>query len=82
LARVAQAVPGGEAHRAKMGDVPAGHALQGLMDPTVSWGTLGAHLAAAKCARGARWRGVTLSPAANSRAARSLASKQALIASG
>ena len=52
--RVAQAVPGGEANRAKMGDVHAGHALQGLMDPTVPWGTLGAHLAAAKGARGAR----------------------------
>jgi hypothetical protein len=39
--RVAQAVPGGEAHRAKMGDVHAEHALQGLMDPTVSWGRLG-----------------------------------------
>ena len=51
---MAQAVPGGEANRAKMGDVYAGHALQGLMDPTVSWGTLGAHLAAAKGARGAR----------------------------
>jgi hypothetical protein len=38
----------------KMGDVHAGHALQGLMDPTVSWGTLGAHVAAAKGARGAR----------------------------
>ena len=58
MARVAQAVSGGEAHRAKMGDVPAGHALQGLMDPTVSWGTLGAHLAAAKGARGARGGGV------------------------
>ena len=52
--RVAQAVPGGEAPRAKMGDVHAGHDLQGLMDPTVSWGTLGAHVAAAKGARGAR----------------------------
>ena len=40
--RVAQAVPGDEAHRAKMDDVHAGHALQGLIDPTVSWGTLGA----------------------------------------
>ena len=38
--RVAQAVPGGEAHQAKMGDVHAEHALQGLMDPTVSWGRL------------------------------------------
>jgi hypothetical protein len=38
----------------KMGDVHAGHALQGLMGPTVSWGTLGAHLATAKGARGAR----------------------------
>ena len=51
---MAQAVPGGEANRAKMGDVYAGHPLQGLMDPTVSWGTLGAHLAAAKGSRGAR----------------------------
>jgi len=55
---VAQAVPGGEAHRAKTGDVHAELTLQGPMDPTrpqtVSWGTLGAHLAAAKGARGAR----------------------------
>ena len=51
---MAQAVPGGEAHRAKMGDVHAGHALQGLMDPTVSRGTLGAQVATAKGARGAR----------------------------
>jgi hypothetical protein len=55
--RVAQAVPGGEAHRAKMGDVHAEHALQGLMDPTVSWGRLGAHLVAANGARGARVAG-------------------------
>jgi len=52
--RVAQAVPGSEAHPTKMSDVHAGHALQGLTDPTVSWGTLGAHVAAAKGARGAR----------------------------
>jgi hypothetical protein len=51
LGWLAQAVPGGEANRAKMGDVHAGHALQGLMDPTVSWGTLGAHVVAAKGAR-------------------------------
>jgi hypothetical protein len=28
------------------------HALESLMDPTVSWGTLGTHVAAAKGARG------------------------------
>ena len=44
----------------------AGHALQGLMDPTVSWSTPGVHVAAAKGARGARRRGVTVSlPARN-----------------
>ena len=56
---MAQAVAGGEAHRAKMGDVHAGHALQGLMDPTVSWSTPGVHVAAAKGARGARVGGVS-----------------------
>ena len=40
-----------------MGDVHAEHALQGLMDPTVSWGRLGAHLVAANGARGARVAG-------------------------
>jgi hypothetical protein len=35
--------------------------LQGLMDPTVSWGTLGTHLAAAKGARGARAEGFSSS---------------------
>ena len=44
-----------------MEDVHAGHALQGLMDPTVSWGTLGTHLAAAKGARGARAEGCSSS---------------------
>ena len=44
-----------------MEDVHAGHALQGLMDPTVSWGTLGTHLAAAKGARGARAEGFSSS---------------------
>ena len=51
-----QAVPGGETHRAKMGDLHAGHALLGLMHPTVSWGTLGTRTSPphAKGARGAR----------------------------
>ena len=49
---MAQAVPGGEAHRAKMGDVHAGHALQGLMDHKGSWDTLGMHDATTKGARG------------------------------
>jgi hypothetical protein len=44
-----------------MEDVHAGHALQALMDPTVSWGTLGTHLAAAKGARGARAEGFSSS---------------------
>ena len=52
--RVAQAVPGGEAHRTKMSDVHAGHAPEGLLDHTDSWGTLSAHAVAAKGARGAR----------------------------
>ena len=52
--RVAQAVPGGEAHRTKMGDVHAEHASEALMDPTDPWGTLGAHVVEAKGARGAR----------------------------
>ena len=50
--RVAQAVPGGEAHRTKMGDVHAEHAPEALMDPTDPWGTLGAHVVEAKGARG------------------------------
>ena len=37
-----------------MGDVHAGDAPGGLLDPTDSWGTLGAHVVAAKGARGAR----------------------------
>ena len=37
-----------------MGDVHAGHAPGGLLDPTDSWGTLGVHVVAAKGARGAR----------------------------
>ena len=52
--RVAQAVPGGEAHRTKMGDVHAEHAPEALMDPTDPGGTLGAHVVAATGARGAR----------------------------
>ena len=51
---MAQAVPGGEAHRTKMGDVHAEHAPEALMDPTDPWGTLGAHVVEAKGARGAR----------------------------
>ena len=31
-----------------MGDVYAGHAPEGLMDPVVSWGTLGTHVVAAR----------------------------------
>ena len=52
--RVAQAVPGGKAHRTKMSDVHAERAPKALMDPTDPWGTLGAHVVAAKDARGAR----------------------------
>ena len=37
-----------------MGDAHAGDAPGGLLDPTDSWGTLGAHVVAAKGARGAR----------------------------
>ena len=37
-----------------MGDVHAGDAPGGLLDPTDSWGTLGTHVVAAKGARGAR----------------------------
>ena len=36
-----------------MGDVHAGDAAGGLLDHTDSWGTLGAHVVAAKGARGA-----------------------------
>ena len=36
-----------------MGDVHARYAPEGLLDHTDSWGTLGAHLVAAKGARGA-----------------------------
>ena len=49
--RVAQAVPGGEAHRTKMSDVHAEHAPEAPMDPTDPWGTLGVHVVAAKGAR-------------------------------
>ena len=37
-----------------MGDVHAGHAPEGLLDHTDSWGTLGTRVVAAKGARGAR----------------------------
>ena len=37
-----------------MGDVHAGDAPGGLLDPTDSWGTHGTHVVAAKGARGAR----------------------------
>ena len=46
--RGAQAVLGGEAHRTKMGAVHAGHAPEGRIDPTDSWGALGAHVVAAR----------------------------------
>ena len=52
--RGAQAVPGGEAHRTKMGDVHAERAPEAPMDSTDPWGTLGAHVVEAKGARGAR----------------------------
>ena len=52
--RVAQAVPGGEAHRTKMSYVHAERAPEALMDPADPWGTLGVHVVAAKGARGAR----------------------------
>jgi hypothetical protein len=42
----------GGARRAKMSDVHAGHALQGLMDHKGSWDTLGMHDATTKGARG------------------------------
>ena len=37
-----------------MSDVHAEHAPEALMDPTDPWGTLGAHVVAAKGARAAR----------------------------
>ena len=37
-----------------MSDVHAEHDPGALMDPAVSWGTLGAHVVEAKGARGAR----------------------------
>ena len=51
--RVAQAVPGGEAHRTKMSYVDAEHAPEAVMDPTDPWGTLGTHVVAER-ARAAR----------------------------
>ena len=41
-------VPGGEAHRTKMSYVHGGHAPEDLIDLTDSWGTLGAHVVAAR----------------------------------
>ena len=41
-----------------MGDVHAGHAPEGLVNPAVAWGTLGAHVVNAKGARGALEWGV------------------------
>ena len=55
--RAAEAVPSGEALSTKMGDVHAGHAPEGLVNPAVAWGTLGAHVVNAKGARGAREMG-------------------------
>ena len=52
--RAAQAVPGGEANPTKMSDVHAEHAMGASMDPTGPWGTLGAHVVAAKGARKVR----------------------------
>ena len=46
--RAAQAVPGGEALSTKMGDVHAERAPEGLVNPAVAWGTLGAHVVNAK----------------------------------
>ena len=57
-ARAAQAVPGGEALSTKMGDARAEHAPEGLADPAVAWGTLGAHVVNAKGAHGALEWGV------------------------
>ena len=50
--RVAQAVPGGEAHRTKMSDVHAERAPGALMDPTDQWGTLDAHVVTANASEG------------------------------
>ena len=36
-----------------MGDMHAGHAPEGLIDPTDSWGTLGVHVVAARGSPGA-----------------------------
>ena len=41
-----------------MGDVHAEHAPEGLVNPAVAWGTLGAHVVNAKGARGALECGV------------------------
>ena len=41
-----------------MGDVHAGHAPEGLVNPAVAWGTLGAHVVNAKGAHGALEWGV------------------------
>ena len=41
-----------------MGDARAEHAPEGLVDPGVVWGTLGAHVVNAKGARGALECGV------------------------
>ena len=51
--RAAQAVPGGEALSTKMGDAHAEHSPEGLVNPAVAWGTLGAHVVNAKGAHGA-----------------------------
>ena len=51
--KAAQAVPGGEALSTKMGDARAEHAPEGLVNPAVAWGTLGAHVVNAKGAHGA-----------------------------
>ena len=48
---MARAVPGGEAHQTKMSDVHAECAPEAPMDPTDPWGTLGAHVVAAKKGR-------------------------------
>ena len=44
-----------------MGDVHAGDAPEGLIDPTDSWGTLGAHVVAERGARGAHVGGCNCS---------------------
>jgi len=41
-----------------MGDAHAEHAPEGLVDPTVAWGTLGLHVVNAKGAHGALECGV------------------------